>query len=106
MQSITVYKGDYGFDIPFALKNYDATATDLTGYVPRFKVWAPDYPSITFISASTTIDTASTGLCHYTITSTDLTVTGTFNAEIELYNSTSAILQTWDQFTLVVKESP
>ena len=105
MNSYTVYKGDYGFDIPFELNNYDSTDKDLTGYKPVLKVWYQSIPAVLLFSGSTTITSATTGLCSYIVTSTDLIVTGIFNAEIELQNTTSNIYQTWDQFKLIVKES-
>ena len=105
MESYTVYKGDYGFNIPFLLTNYDGTVKDITGLIPVIKVWNWGNPSTLLFGSSTTIDVASTGSCHYPVTSTDLTVTGSFLAEIELDDTTSTTKQTWDQFKLIIKES-
>lgn len=106
MQNLTVYKGDYLFSIPFTLLNNDGTAKDITGLVPRLKVWNGGGAGITLFTGSTTYDSATSGTCHYVVVSTDLSATGIFAAEIELNNTTSGLLQTWDQFTLSIKESP
>jgi hypothetical protein len=106
MNNLTVYKGDYNFNIPFSLVDYASTAKDITLYKPVLKVWVSKEPSILLFSGSTSIDTATSGTCHYTVVSTDLLTTGTFMAEVELQNTTSNIVQTWDQFQLTIKESP
>jgi hypothetical protein len=106
MESYAVYKGDTTFNIPFHIINYDSTDKDLTSLIPKLKVWYPTKPATLLFSGSTTIDTALSGLCHYIVTSTDLLVTGTYLAEVEIWNTTSGLVQTWDQFKLVIKESP
>ena len=107
MDSYTVYEGDKVFNIPFLLTNYDNSAKDITGLIPKLKVWAGGVPSVVLFGGSTTIDTASGGSCHYVVTSTDLVnIKGTFNAEVELWNTTTGYVQTWNQFSLTVKESP
>ena len=105
MDSYTVYKGDYGFNIPFLLTNYDGTQKDITGLIPVMKVWYQGNPATLFFGASTTIDVASTGSCHYPVVSTNLVATGIFLAEIELDDTTSTTKQTWAQFRLIIKES-
>ena len=106
MESYTVYRGDTTFNIPFLLTNYDNTQKDITGLKPVLKVWNQGRPSTLLFSGSTTIDSATTGSCHYIVASTNLAVTGTFLGEVELWNTTSGLVQTWDQFKLVIKESP
>jgi hypothetical protein len=106
MESYTAYKGDYGFTIDFELNNYDSTDKDITGYKPYLKVWYQTIPAVLLFSGSTTITSASAGLCAYTVLSTDIVATGTFNGEIELQNTTTNFYRTWDQFKLIIKESP
>lgn len=105
MESYIVYKGDTGFNIPFTLLNYDSTAKDITGLIPSLKVWSQTNPAVLLFGGSTTIDTATAGSCHYIVTSTDLKVTGTYYAEVQLYNTTTLMIQTWDQFKLIIRES-
>ena len=106
MQTYQIFEGDVGYNIPFLLTNYDGSQKDITNLVPKVKVWYQGNPATLLFGGSTSIDSATTGSCHYTITSSTPKVTGTFLAEVELWNTTSGFLQTWGQFQLVMKESP
>ncbi len=105
METLTVYKKDMIFNIPFTLLNSDGSDKDITGLKPMLKVWKSGYSNTLLFSGSTTISAASTGDCYYIVTSTNLTVTGNYIAEIELQNTTSGLVQTWNQFNLTIKES-
>ncbi len=105
METLTIYKGDTTFNIPFTLHNSDDTDKDITGLKPVLKVWKLGYPNTLLFSGSTTISVGSTGDCYYVVTSTDLVNTGNYIAEIELQNTTSGLVQTWNQFNLIIKES-
>jgi hypothetical protein len=106
MESYIVFKGDTTFNINFELNNYDETDKDITGLIPRLKVWYPGNPTSLLFSGSCTLATATAGTCYYPVVSTDLTISGTFLGELELWNTTTGLQQTWDQFKLVVKDSP
>lgn len=106
-EGVTLYipRGDYGFDIDFALTDSACTAFNLSGYTLTLKVWKPGKPNDLLLSGSMSITTppGTDGLCYYTVASGDFDVEGTFTAEVE--GTRLGVKISWQTFDLIVTES-
>lgn len=84
-------QGDFGFDVYFTVKNNDSSAINLDGYSVSFK--ARKYgESANQIDGSCEITNTTSGICKYTITSSDLLISGKYEAELETTYGASIIL--------------
>ena len=103
MQRITIPKSDYGFDIDFTVQDSSGSAYDLTGYTVTLKVWSPGVPGTLLIDDSCTIDDASSGTCHYSVSSGDFDTVGIYHGELEL--TQAGIVESTEVFGITVSES-
>lgn len=95
MQAITIIEGqtfdswpifvkdDYGWNINFVIKYNDDSVVDLTGATVKFKM-APFQGGTLKIDGTCTLDTPTSGTCHYTLLSTDFDTIGNFDTEVEV----------------------
>lgn len=79
----TFVKGEYGFDISFALTEDDGTAIDLTGKTVKFQTKNLN-STVKKIDGTCTIVDAAKGTCKYTVQSTDMNEVGIYEAEAEI----------------------
>jgi len=83
--TITIPKGDYGFNLDFTCTDKDGNAFDLTSYTIKFKVWEEHKPTRLLVDGTCTIDVAADGTCHYTVVSGDFDTVGSFKYEVEAF---------------------
>ena len=97
--------GDYGYDIPFAIKQSDGeTVEDLSSVQEiRFRVAEQDnYRNI--LNGLCTVDDQAGGLCHYTVVSGDFSKVGNFIGGIWIKYTSGKMVTSRDIF-VTVKQS-
>jgi len=103
-KTLTVYRGDYGYNLSWTLKNADGTAFTLTGYTVKFKVWPLGKPSQLLVNGTCDPVNENAGTLTYTVAQNDFLETGQFLAEFEA--TKTGYIESFNSFTLIVKESP
>lgn len=103
METITVPKGDYGYNLAFTVTDADGAAYNLTGYTVTLKLWRPMKPGTLVLSKACTIDVAASGTCHYTVASGDFATAKTYAGELEA--TATGKVESVKKFRLVVTES-
>ena len=103
MDSITIPKNDYGWNLDFTCKKFDGTIKTLTDYTIKLKMWRPGTSDTLLLNASCTIDDAAAGTCHYTIQENDFDTKGRYYAELEL--TKTGIVESVETFIIAVVES-
>jgi len=83
-------RNDYGYDMAFAVKDANGDAINLTSSIITFKMSRIGKVE-TKASGTCTIDTANSGLCHYTFITGDLDTVGQYNYELQIVYSTKTI---------------
>ena len=74
---MNIVQNDYGYDINFAVTDSDSNIVDLSGGSVWFMVASPiTYTNL--ISGACIIDTAASGLCHYTTIGSSFPTVGTY----------------------------
>ena len=78
MDTIVIPKGDYGFNLSFAITDANGDAFDLTGYTVALQLWRPATPGTLALDEDCTIDVAADGTCHYTVQVEDFDTAETY----------------------------
>lgn len=87
--SVTLIKGDYGYDINFTITNAaDDTVIDLTSKTVQFRIKKPGETAI--LDKACTLVVAASGTCKYTVASGDITDIGTFLGELEVQTGSTS----------------
>lgn len=82
---LIVKVNNFGFDLTFTIVNADGTPRDLTNLAIALYVFTQEEDPVLLFSGSCTPNiNPLTGICTYTVLSTDFSQVGTFDAEIEL----------------------
>jgi len=80
---ITVYKGDYGYDLQFTITDVDGDPINLTGATITFRVAAYDDSEL-LVNGSCVIVVAADGTCVYTTASGDFDDADDYEAELRI----------------------
>ncbi len=81
---LVVKVNNFGFALTFTIVNADGTVRDLSGETLTIYCWTQEEdPTLQFSGTCTSALTA-TGVCTYMVQQTDFSITGTFDAEIEM----------------------
>lgn len=88
---LLVVQNDFGYDLSFSLQDNNGVAIDLSGSTLQFIAQLESDANIQFQN-SMTIVSASTGLCKYTIQSTDFVASGLWNGQIRVTYTTGEVL--------------
>jgi hypothetical protein len=103
--TLTVPRGDFGFDINFELTDSECSAFDLTGYTLHLKMWRPGKAKDLLLNGDMTIDGAPVlGLALYTVVTGDFNIVGVYLAEVE--GTLAGVQISWQSFSIEVVESP
>ena len=94
MTTITIPKGDFGFNLAFTVTESDGTAQNIGSYTVTLKVWARRVPGNLLLDEACTEDVAASGTTHYTVQDGDFDTVGRFRAELELTASTTNVEST------------
>ena len=106
MTTITVYEGDYGYDLQFTITDVDGDAFNLTGATVKFKMALPNSTTLK-IDGECDIVVAGSGTCAYTTSSEDFDTSGTYDAELEITYTSPAKIYTIQGITVnVVSDLP
>jgi hypothetical protein len=103
MESLTIPKDDYGYNLDFTIQKADGSEKVLTGYTIKLKMWKPGIPGTLLLDGTCTIDDADAGTCHYTIQEDDFDTKGRFHAELEL--TKAGVEESTEPFIIYVVES-
>lgn len=92
-KTLYVVAGDYGYDIPFTLDDWDGDVVDLTGY-SGVKLKVADTLTATSCNLIGDCSVVSTtaGSITYTIADGDFSTSGTYPAEVEVTFTAGKIL--------------
>jgi len=102
----TVYRGDFGYDLDFAITDSDGVAYDLSSVTSiKFKMVKANSTTLK-VDGNVDIDNAVGGLCSYTVASDDFDTAGSYVAELELTTSTTSIVTIGGISIDVVKDLP
>ncbi|MFQ6052814.1 MAG: BppU family phage baseplate upper protein [Candidatus Bathyarchaeia archaeon] len=93
-----IKKGNYGFDLNFAIKHADGSKYDLNGFTVHLKVW--DDEGTLILNEQCMIIVATEGTCKYTVQSGDFDTEGRYMAELEL--TKAGWLEDTDTFEIIV----
>jgi hypothetical protein len=85
---LVVKVNDFGFDLTFTVLNADGTPRDLTTINVKLYVYTQDQDPTLLFSGICTVSIPAAGVCTYTVTPTNFSEVGTFNAELEMTQST------------------
>ena len=103
--TLTVPRGDFGFDINFELTDSECSAFDLTGYTLYLKMWRPGKPKDLLLNGAMVIDgDPLDGLAYYTVVTGDFNIVGKYLAEVE--GTDTGVQISWGSFIIDVVESP
>jgi hypothetical protein len=103
LQPQIVGQGDYGYQLPFTLQDGNGNAVNLSGAALVINVQdSQDGSDALLFSGSMTIDGASTGTCHYTVTQGNFPSPGTFLAQIVATWPSTEVL-TWTGVKIIVE---
>jgi hypothetical protein len=86
---LVVKVNNFGFDLTFTIQNADGTIRDLTdffapnGTTTLYVYTQEQTPTLLFSGPCNSI-TPTTGICTYSVVSTNLSQIGTFDAELEM----------------------
>ena len=100
---LVVPKGDKGYNLAFTVTDNLGTVKNITAYTIKLKMWKPGVPGTLIIDSACVIDVGASGTCHYVIGATDMVTAGRYQAELEL--TATGIIESTEQFTIVIKES-
>ncbi len=105
MADVTIYKGNFGENIAWALFISDGvTPFNLTGYTVTVKVWSPLNPSNPVVSAAAVKNTPNTlGTVYYVTTAADFPQVGNYLAAFTA--TASGVDVTFEPFTLQVLDN-
>ena len=101
---ITVYEGDYGYDLQFTITDVDGNPVNLSGGSVTFKMAKPTSSSLK-VNASCTITEPTAGRCVYTTQSSDFDEAGDYVAELEV-NVAGKVITIGDINVYVKKDLP
>ena len=91
-KTLYVVAGDYGYDIPFTLEDYNGDAVDITGYTNvSFKVADTLTASTCNLIGTCSVVSASVGSITYTIADGDFSTAGIYPAEVEVTFSSEVL---------------
>jgi len=76
-----IIQNDYGFDMNFTVLDSDSTPINLSGGSVQFTV-ADKFTLGSLFTKNCTIDTAASGLCHYTVGSGDFSAVGNYTWQL------------------------
>lgn len=92
-KTLYVVAGDYGYDVPFTLEDYNGDVVNLTGYsAVKFKIADTLTASHCNLIGSCTVVNGTAGSVTYTIGTGDFATAGTFPAEIEVTYTAGKVL--------------
>ena len=80
---LSVVQGDQNYDLNFTLTDSSGAVVNLTGGTLSFHAQLQSNPAVSF-SGNMAIVVAASGTCKYTVASTDFSVAGTYNCQIEV----------------------
>jgi hypothetical protein len=99
---LVVKVNNFGFLFTFTVQNADGSARDLTGLTVTLYVYTQDQtPTLLFSGVCAVQAPATAGICTYMVVSGNFPNIGTYNAELELTQSTSYLEDT-ETFTIDV----
>jgi len=98
-------QGDYGFDLNFTITDSNSSALDLTNSSIKFKM-AKVGASTSTVDGTCTIDDASSGTCHYTVQSGDLSETGSYKWEVEVTYTGKIVTAKQAEGIIILAEKP
>jgi len=102
MDTVTIYKGDYGYALSYTCQDNAGTAFSLSGYTAYLVVWEPD-DSNAHLTGTCTTDVAASGTCHYDVVSGNFDTEFKYMAKIRVEKASTKI--SFEPFWLDVKES-
>lgn len=103
LQPQIVGQGDYGYELPFTLQDGNGNAVNLSGATLVMNVQdSQDADDALLFSGSMTIDSATSGTCHYTVAQGNFPNPGTFLAQIVATWSGTEVL-TWTGVKIIVE---
>ncbi len=101
---IVVSKGDFGKAINFTCKQSDGSVYDLTGYTVTLYYWTDGSSSSATTLGTCTVDTATSGTCHYTVQDGDFDTAGDYLAVLRL--TATGVQDTLLPYNLHVEDAP
>jgi len=104
METITIPKGDIGFNLAFTIQDSDGDAYNIGTYTVTLKMWEVGSPGTLLLEEECTETVAASGTCYYTVETTSFDTVGRFRAELELTTSTT-IIESTEVFEIIVVES-
>ena len=92
-KTLYIVAGDYGYDIPFTLEDWNGDVVDLTGYsAVNLKVADTLTSASCNLIGSCSVVSSEGGRIAYTIQSGDFNTSGTYPAEVEVTFTAGKIL--------------
>lgn len=98
---ISFVAGDKGYQLNFTCTDSNNVIINLTNATMTFNAQL-DNDSAVQVTGSITVLSGPAGTCYYTLTGTDFTLAGTYNAQIVASFSAGAEKMTFDGITLTV----
>lgn len=89
---LTLVQNDFGYDLPFTLKDSTGAVVNLTNSVLSFVCQSVSDGAVNF-TGSMSIVSAVAGTCKYTVQPSDFKVAGTYTAQVVVnYASSTEII--------------
>lgn len=94
MTTITIPKGDFGFNLAFTVQKSNGTPQNIGSYTVTLKVWEKGVSGTLLLEEECTEDIAASGTTHYTVEDGNFDTVGHFHAELELTASDTNVEST------------
>lgn len=105
MPTLTLVRGDRDYFIEFEVRDADGEIVDLTDTSVRFKMQRYGESTLTF-NKEGTILSGTLGLCQILIEDEFQTISGEFNAELEISWIEGKVLTAPDIYVKILKDLP